>query len=46
MASEAAYLALGITEEGEREVLGFWLLPAESSTGWGDPPDGAQRTGA
>jgi len=34
--SEAAYLALGVTEEGYREVLGFWLLPAESSTGWGD----------
>ena len=36
VASEAAYLALGITEEGYREVLGFWLLPTESSTGWGD----------
>jgi len=32
----AAYLALGITKEGYREVLGFWLLPTESSMGWGD----------
>ena len=32
----AAYLALGITKEGCREVLGFWLLPTESSMGWGD----------
>jgi len=36
VATEAAYLALGITEEGHREVLGFWLLPTESGTGWGD----------
>ena len=36
VATEAAYLALGITEEGCREVLGFWLLPTESSTGWND----------
>jgi len=36
VATEAAYLALGVTEEGYREVLGFWLLSAESSLGWGD----------
>ena len=36
VATEAAYLALGITEEGYRDVLGVWLFPTESSTGGGD----------
>ena len=36
VATEAAYQALGITKEGYREVLGFWLLSTESSTGLGD----------
>jgi putative transposase len=36
-ATEAAYLALGITEEGNPEVLGFWLLSKVSSTSWDDP---------
>ena len=31
---ETVYVALGITPCGERRVLGFWLLPAESALGW------------
>jgi putative transposase len=28
------YVALGVTPSGERQVLGYWLLPAESALGW------------
>lgn len=28
------YVALGIAPNGERRVLGFWLLPTESALGW------------
>ena len=31
---EAVYVALGVTPEGRRQVLGYWLLPAESALGW------------
>lgn len=31
---ETVYVALGIAPGGERRVLGFWLLPAESALGW------------
>ena len=32
---EVVYLALGVTPSGERQVLGYWLLPAESALGCG-----------
>lgn len=31
---EAVYVALGITPCGERQILGFWLLPRENATAW------------
>jgi putative transposase len=31
---EVVYVALGVTPSGERWVLGYWLLPAESALGW------------
>ncbi|RTI13665.1 IS256 family transposase, partial [Thermus scotoductus] len=31
---ESVYVALGIAPNGERRVLGFWLLPTESALGW------------
>ena len=31
---ETVCVALGITPCGERQVLGFWLWPAESALGW------------
>ncbi|BCP67578.1 hypothetical protein TthHB5018_c25120 (plasmid) [Thermus thermophilus] len=31
---ETVYVALGIAPDGERRVLGFWLLPTESALGW------------
>jgi transposase-like protein len=31
---EEVYVALGVTPSGERQVLGYWLLPAESALGW------------
>ncbi|BCZ90710.1 hypothetical protein TthAA22_25150 (plasmid) [Thermus thermophilus] len=31
---ESVYVALGIAPDGERRVLGFWLLPSESALGW------------
>jgi putative transposase len=31
---EVVYVALGVTPCGERQVLGYWLLPAESALGW------------
>ncbi len=34
VATEAFYVALGVTEEGTREVLGIFNIPAESATGW------------
>ncbi|MCC8071358.1 MAG: IS256 family transposase [Bacteroidales bacterium] len=35
VATEAFYVALAVTEEGRREVLGIWNMPTESATGWG-----------
>jgi transposase-like protein len=32
---EVVYVALGVTPSGERQVLGYWLLPAESALGCG-----------
>ncbi len=34
--SEAVYVALGVTPEGYRQVLGFWLYPTESALVWED----------
>ena len=31
---EAFYVALAVTEEGRREVLGIFNIPVESATGW------------
>ena len=33
---ECVMIALGITGQGKKEVLGFWIMPSESSTRWGD----------
>ena len=49
-ASEAINVALAVTEEGTREVLGIFNMPQESATGWGDIFDrlkdrGVQRVG-
>ena len=35
VACEAFYVALAVTEEGTREVLGIFNMPQESATGWG-----------
>lgn len=50
VASEAFYVALAVTEEGTREVLGIFNMPQESATGWGEILDrmkdrGLQRAG-
>lgn len=50
VATEAFYVALAVTEEGTREVLGIFNMPQESATGWGDIFDrlkerGVQRIG-
>ena len=50
VATEAFYVALAVTEEGTREVLGIFNMPQESATGWGDIFDrmkdrGLQRVG-
>lgn len=29
---EVVYVALGVTPKGERQVLGFWLIPTENAT--------------
>ena len=34
VATEAFYVALAVTEEGRREVLGIFNMPTESATGW------------
>lgn len=31
---ECVHFALSIDDEGHEEILGFWLNPTESSTGW------------
>ena len=36
VACEAFYVALAVTEEGKREVLGVFNMPSESATGWDD----------
>lgn len=34
MEREAVYVALGVTPCGQRQILGFWLLPTENATAW------------
>lgn len=36
VSTEAFYVALAVTEEGTREVLGIFDMPTESATGWGE----------
>ena len=36
VACEAFYVALAVTGESKREVLGVFNMPEESATGWGD----------
>lgn len=45
VAVEAFYVALAVTEEGTREVLGIFNMPQESATGWGDIFDRLRERG-
>ena len=50
VSSEAFHVALAVTDEGRRDVLGIFNIPTESATGWGDILDtlkerGVQRIG-
>ena len=50
VSTEAFYVALAVTEDGTREVLGIFNMPVESATGWGEIFDelkerGVQRVG-
>ena len=36
VSSEAFYVALAVTDEGRRDVLGIFNIPTESATGWSD----------
>jgi transposase-like protein len=36
VANEAIYIAVGVTEEGYREILGFYVGGSESALGWRD----------
>lgn len=35
--SECVLVALGITPEGRKKVLGFWVVPAEGASAWEGP---------
>ena len=43
---ECVHFALGIDDEGHEEILGFWLNPTESSTGWEPILSDLKRRGA
>ena len=43
VSSEAFYVALAVTEEGRRDVLGIFNIPTESATGWSDKKKGASK---
>ncbi len=43
---EYVHFALGIDDEGKEEILGFWLNPTESSTGWESILSDLKRRGA
>ena len=45
VASEAFYVALAVTDEGRREVLGIYNIPTESATGWGGIFDDLKERG-
>ena len=50
VSSEAFYVALAVTDEGRRDVLGIFNIPTASATGWSDILDtlkerGVQRIG-
>lgn len=45
VSSEAFYVALAVTEEGCREVLGIFNMPTESATGWGQIFDELKERG-
>lgn len=45
VATEAFYVALAVTDEGRREVLGIWNMPTESATGWGTLFDALKTRG-
>ena len=45
VATEAFYVALAVTEEGTREVLGIFNMPQESATGWADIFDKLKERG-
>lgn len=44
--SEVIYLAMGINEEGNRQILGFYIGGQESSNGWKDILKDLYRRGA
>lgn len=46
VASEAIYLVVGITEEGSREILGFYVGGQESSFGWREVLEDLYNRGA
>lgn len=46
VAGEAVYFAMGINEDGYREILGFYVGGQESSNGWRDVLKDIQRRGA
>lgn len=45
VSSEAFYVALAVTEEGRRDVLGIFNIPTESATGWSDIFDTLKERG-
>ena len=45
VATEAFDVALAVTEDGTREVLGIFNLPQESATGWSDIFDNLKERG-
>jgi putative transposase len=46
VAGEAVYFAMGIDEDGYRDILGFYIGGQESSNGWRDVLKDLQRRGA
>lgn len=45
VATEAFYVALAVTEEGRRDVLGIFNMPTESAIGWGQIFDRLKERG-
>lgn len=45
LSSEASYVALAVTEESRRDVLGIFNIPTESATGWSDIFDTLKERG-